>query len=87
MCLNLRPGVRRRTYPDGVVVYVAETCETHILAPDFEALLKPPCRVLLVEEPGVLQARVDDSDATPTIHVSRAFIDELSRLKIIDRST
>ena len=87
MCFSLRPGVLTRTYPDGVAVYVGETCETHILAPDFEELLKAPDRVSIVEESGVFHVSAPGPDLGRTVSVSRAFIEELSRLKIVDRST
>lgn len=32
-CLRIAQDVHWRTFSDGVVVYVAETCETHLLLP------------------------------------------------------
>ncbi|MDP1647146.1 MAG: hypothetical protein Q8M01_02955 [Rubrivivax sp.] len=36
--LRIPWGVRWRSFTDGVVVYVAETCETHLLPPDCSGL-------------------------------------------------
>ncbi len=36
--LRIAGGVRWRAFTDGVVVYVAETCETHLLPPQCAGL-------------------------------------------------
>ncbi len=38
--LRLALGVSWRCFPDGIVVYVAETCETHLLSCQFKSLLE-----------------------------------------------
>lgn len=86
MCLKLRPGVLRRPYSDGVVVYVAETCEIHILPPDFEELLKAPYRALIVEEAGLLHTTDGGLDLEPAVRISSAFVKELLQLKILERA-
>lgn len=40
--LRLARGVRWRSFTDGVVVHVAETCETHLLSPHCAAFFDNP---------------------------------------------
>jgi hypothetical protein len=84
---KLRPEVRWRAYDDGVVVYVGETCETHIVAADFHGLLSAPQHAVIVDEPGVLATLPDTGDGVTAVQVSRALVNELVELKIFDRLT
>ncbi len=83
--LKLRSEVQWRGYEDGVVVYVPETCETHILPVDFLGMLVTPQRVLVVEQDGVIEKLYNTSDGVLETRVSRSFVEELTDLKIFDR--
>lgn len=82
--LKLRPEVRWRGYEDGVVVYVPETCATHILSMAFLGMLSAPHRVLVVEQDGVIEKLSNSFDDVLGMRVSRSFIEELAQLRIFD---
>jgi hypothetical protein len=83
--LKLRAEVRWRAYDDGVVIYVGETCETHLLAAAFHGLLRAPQSAQEVDDPGVLEPLPGSGDEIPAVRVSRGFVNELVGLKILDR--
>ena len=72
-------GLRLRTYPDGVVVYVPSTCETHLLPPAFASLFDTT--TFAVGNPGDNARRM--SSPGP-IEPSAEHLDELVRLKIFE---
>lgn len=66
----VRAGVRFRVYDDGVVVYVADTCATHLLPVGVASLL-------LGEGRPASASAVDEDEAL-------ALWDELASLRIVD---
>ncbi|MDC8784869.1 hypothetical protein [Roseateles koreensis] len=84
MRLELRSEVLWRAYPDGLVVYVGETCETHLLPLAFEDLLKTPQVFEVVAQAGILERPGLALGVHPGPRVSRAYAEELSGLKIFD---
>jgi hypothetical protein len=83
--LRLTRGVKWRSFTDGFVVYVAETCETHLLPPDFIDLLE-------VSAPGINPGDAHQTDTSNSFDacrrvmtgVSEAQVRELVDLKIFE---
>lgn len=83
--LRIAQGVRWRSFADGVVVCVGETCETHLLPSDYASLLTSlsmavdPDTVNNGETTGPVIARCPASVAVPD-----AVLQELVDRKILD---
>lgn len=82
--LTLRPDVRWRSYPDGVALFVPQTCEAHLLPLEFLGLLEMPTRVDIVAEEDVIEPIAGSSAGDQATRVSRRFVDELVQLKIFE---
>ena len=71
-------------YADGVVVYVAETCETHLLPPDCEAFLEASIAGLARNQAaGVETVELSGTD-DPGMTLEEAALRELLDLKILE---
>jgi hypothetical protein len=82
--LTLRPDVRWRSYPDGVALFVPQTCEAHLLPLDFLGLLESPSQVQIVAEEDVIEPIAGPVAGEMATRVSRRFVDELVQLKIFE---
>lgn len=85
MGLDIAPGVRWRAFSDGVVVYVGETCETHLLPPDYQSVLNAFSLALDPDASGV--GGTSDGAIVVggrTVAISGAALQELIGLKILD---
>ena len=81
--LGFGHGVKWREYEDGVVVYVAATCETHILEPQFAAFFRLVASQ--ASKPGAGNNELPESPSEfrdPLI--TGSFLQELVSLKILD---
>ena len=81
--LRLGRGVRWLSYPDGLVVYVDETCEMHLLPIVFAPLLNAPAEAVIVEGSEPFEAESADRVYGGQLPVSRNVITEMLTLKIL----
>lgn len=82
--LVLAPGLRWRVYADGVVVYVAETCETHLLPAELAQFM--PALHGSVEDIGA--NGVESTRRVPSASLAaipEAAIEQLIALRVFDR--
>jgi hypothetical protein len=82
--LYLAPGLHWRVFSDGIVAYVVETCETHLLPAAYGQFM-PVARA--PAQAGHLSATpqgADASDATP-MTLSEETIEQLIALGIVRR--
>ena len=82
--LTLRADVRWRSYPDGVALFVPQTCEAHLLPLEFLGLLEAPTQVEIVAQEDVIEPIADSATEGVATRVSRKFVDELVQLKIFE---
>ena len=82
--LTLRPDVRWRSYPDGVALFVPQTCEAHLLPLELLCLLEAPAQVEIVAEDDVIESPAGPDTGAAAMRVSRQFVDELVQLKIFE---
>ena len=83
LTLRLREGVTWKAFPDGVVAFVTDTCETHLLPVEFADLLLAPAKAVIINETGVEQECSIDGDVGNPLRISRNFIEEMVKLKIL----
>ena len=81
--LRLGLGVRWLSYSDGLVVYVGETCEMHLLPIVFAPLLNSPAKAVIVEGSEPVEAESANGIDGGEWRVSRNFIEEMLALKIL----
>ena len=84
--LRIARGVRWREFADGVVVYVGETCETHLLPPDWSSLLEALSTGMDSDDAGNSGgADLGNARHTALTEFSDSVLRELADLKIFDR--
>ncbi|MHB8494569.1 MAG: hypothetical protein ACYC9Z_04405 [Casimicrobiaceae bacterium] len=82
--LALAPGLRWRVYADGIVVYVAETCETHLLPAEFARFM--PALQGPMKAVGANGAEPPNRVQTASVAaIPEAAIAQLVALRIFDR--
>ena len=82
--LVLAPGLRWRVFVDGVVVYVAETCETHLLPAEFARFM--PALQGPMKAVGANGAEPPNRVPTASLAaIPEAAIQQLVALRIFDR--
>ena len=86
--VELRPveGTKWRAYPDGLVVYVGDSCESYLLPSACALLLGSLVSAIEVAERDVIELVSGNDDPAPTVRASRRIVDELVGLSIIRRS-
>ena len=83
--LVLAPGLRWRVYGDGVVVYVAESCQTHLLPAGYAEFMPAPEGPVTAGQPN----RAEPTYRVPSARLAaipEAAIAQLVALGIFDRT-